>query len=915
MQRTAAHRALIVLLLTTLALTSRISMAQMPEMITAVEGIAEFQLENGMRVLLFPDPSKSTVTVNNTIFVGSRHEGYGEAGMAHLLEHMVFKGTPTFPDVPKAVRDHGGGRSMNGTTWLDRTNYYETMPSTDENLEFGIKLEADRMINSFIKAEDLASEMTVVRNEFESGENNPFRVLQQRVTSAAFDWHNYGQSTIGNRADIERVPVENLREFYKKYYQPDNAMLVISGNFHPPQAMKYVQTYFGAIPKPSRKLNSTYTEEPTQDGERLVTLRRVGDVSLVGIAYHVVSGPHPDFAPTDIMATSLTQAPSGRLYKALVETKLAARVNGGVYATHDPNLLMYFAEVVQGVDPDDVANAMIKVLESDLQETPLTEEEVERARSRLLNDWETQFSDSQSAAISLSDWAAQGDWRLFFLYRDRLESASLDEANRIAKEFLISSNRTLGKFIPTETPERAEVPATPDLAKMIGDYKGREAVAAGEQFDVSPENIDSRSLRSTLPGGIKVTALPKKTRGGTVDLRLTLRYGDVDSLNGKATAAKLMGNLMMRGTKGKSRTEIKDELNKYRTQMSVSSRTPGQLTCTIKTKRENLIPVLNLLQDVLNNPAFPEQEFDTMKQETLARYEQQLSDPQALAQLAVLRRIRPYDAGDPRYVATMAENIAKTKALTVDDIRTLHGSMLNGSNGELTIVGDFDPDEVKSIVGPALRKLNGNAPYERIAKPFVATSEDYIEIKTPDKANAVYFAGAVLPIRDDHEDYAALAIGNDIFGGGGALASRLGDRVRQQDGLSYGVGSMMQVSAHDDRTELMIYAISNPQNAGKVRTAIREEIDRIRKDGITEDELNKSVESYIESRKVSRTKDGTLAALLERYAEAGRTMQFTADLEAKIRKLTVEQVNAAIRKYIDPSKLLVAAAGDFDKKE
>jgi len=404
----------------------------MPKMITSVEGITEFQLKNGMRVLLFPDATKDTVTVNNTIFVGSRHEGYGEAGMAHLLEHMVFKGTPSVPNVPKALRDHGAGRSMNGTTWLDRTNYFETMPATDENLEFAIKLEADRMMNSFIKAEDLASEMTVVRNEFERGENSPSRILRQRITSAAFDWHNYGQSTIGNRADIERVPVENLKAFYKKYYQPDNAMLVISGGFHPPKALEYAETYFGSIPKPERELPKTYTEEPSQDGERRITLRRVGDVAMVGAAYHVVAGPHPDFAATDILATSLTQAPSGRLYKALVETKLAASVGGGVFATHDPNLAMYLAEVVQDVDPENVADVMINVLEEDLSESPLTEEEIERSRSRLLSDWEQSFNNSQRVAVDLSEWAAQGDWRLYFLYRDRLEAAKVDDINEAA---------------------------------------------------------------------------------------------------------------------------------------------------------------------------------------------------------------------------------------------------------------------------------------------------------------------------------------------------------------------------------------------------------------------------------------------------------------------------------------------------
>src|SRR5437764_6397547 len=224
--------------------------AQEPRKVAAVEGVTEYRLANGARVLLFPEASRPTVTVNLTVLVGSRHEGYGETGMAHLLEHMVFKGTPTFREVPKALRDHGA--SFNGTTNVDRTNYFETMPATDENLEFGIQLEADRLVNSFVKREDLISEMTVVRNEFEIGENSPQGVLMQRIHAAAFEWHNYGDSTIGNRSDIERVPIENLQAFYKKFYQPDNCVLIVAGKFEEAKALALVQKHLGAIPRPKR---------------------------------------------------------------------------------------------------------------------------------------------------------------------------------------------------------------------------------------------------------------------------------------------------------------------------------------------------------------------------------------------------------------------------------------------------------------------------------------------------------------------------------------------------------------------------------------------------------------------------------------------------------------------------------------
>ncbi len=214
-----------------------------PVKVASIEGVTEYKLANGARVLLFPEASRPTMTVNMTVLVGSRHEGYGESGMAHLLEHMVFKGTPYHPEVPKALRDHGA--SFNGTTNIDRTNYFETMPATDENLEFGIALECDRLVNSFVKGEDLQSEMTVVRNEFERGENNPGSILNQRIYAAAYEWHNYGKSTIGSQSDIERVPIDNLQAFYKKYYQPDNVVLIVAGKFDEAKALALV----GKIPR------------------------------------------------------------------------------------------------------------------------------------------------------------------------------------------------------------------------------------------------------------------------------------------------------------------------------------------------------------------------------------------------------------------------------------------------------------------------------------------------------------------------------------------------------------------------------------------------------------------------------------------------------------------------------------------
>ncbi len=879
-----------------------------PQKITTIEGITEYQLDNGMQVLLFPDDSKPSVTVNLTIFVGSRHEGYGETGMAHLLEHMLFKGTPTHPNIPKVLQERGA--RFNGTTWLDRTNYYETLPASDDNLEFAIRLEADRMVNSNVKAEDLASEMTVVRNEFERGENSPISILMQRMTATAFEWHNYGKSTIGNRADIERVPIENLKEFYVRYYQPDNALLVVAGRFDQEKALELVQKYFGSIPRPERELRNTYTEEPAQDGERLVTLRRVGEVAVVGTIYHIPAGPHPEFAAVDVLSTILTAAPAGRLYKALVESKKAASVFGGSYALHDPGMLLLVADVVDGNDPQVVLGTMIDVTEG-VDEDPVTQEEVDRAKQQLLKTFELEAAKSDRLAIQLSDWAAQGDWRLYFLYRDRVEQVEVEQVQQAADKYLRRSNRTAGMYLPEESQQRVTIPPTPELAEMIGDYKGREAVAMGEAFDVSPANIDARSSRFELPSGLKVTFLPKKTRGESVNLRLSLRYGNVDSLNGRVQAAEFLPALMRRGTEKYTRQELTDELDKFLATLRASG-SPGEATFTLETKRPNLVPVLEILRQILREPSLPDEELGILKRAQISQLDQALADPGSLASTAVNRAINPYQQGDPRYIPTIEESIAAIKALTVDDIRSLYEEFLGGVHGELTIVGDFDPEEIQPVVEQMVGNWVPNESYERITKVGdMDLSASSRAILTPDKANAYYFSGTVFPMRDDHPDYPALLMGNYILGSGG-LSSRLGDRLRQKDGLSYTVRSSVQASSLDERAIFYLYAICNPSNIEKAKKAIAEEVGRLIAEGVTEEELQAAKQGYLQSRQVSRTRDSSLAAILEGNRQAGRTMAFQADLEERIANVTKDEVFDAVRKYIDPNRIVIVTAGDFE---
>jgi len=372
--------------------------------ITSVEGITEYRLGNGLQVLLFPDNSKPTVTVNVTYMVGSRFEGYGETGMAHLLEHMMFKGTAAkHVDPILGELNARGATGVNGSTDYDRTNYYETVPASDDNLKWVLDMEADRMVNSRVSQKDLDTEMTVVRNEFERGENSAASVLEERVLSTAYLWHSYGRSPIGSRSDIEHVPIEKLQAFYRNYYQPDNAMLVVAGKIDPDKTLAWIKDTFGAIPKPTRVLTQTYTQEPTQDGEREVVLRRVGEEQLLMMAYHVPASTSPDSAALEVLSGIMSDQPAGRLYKALVESKKAVQAGGGQFQLHDPGVFLFNARVQKDGSLADVEKTMLSVIEGVVKEPP-SKEEVDRARTRLLKNIELGLNSSSRVGLDLSEW-------------------------------------------------------------------------------------------------------------------------------------------------------------------------------------------------------------------------------------------------------------------------------------------------------------------------------------------------------------------------------------------------------------------------------------------------------------------------------------------------------------------------------
>lgn len=891
-----------------LVVLAAVPVAAQPEKVTSVEGITEYRLSNGMKVLLFPDPSKDTATVNVTYLVGSRHEGYGESGMAHLLEHLVFKGTPKHPNIPKELTDHGA--RPNGSTSFDRTNYFETFQASDANLEWALDLEADRMMNSHIAKKDLDSEMTVVRNEFESGENSPFRVLFEKTLATAYQWHGYGRTTIGARSDLENVPIERLQAFYRNYYQPDNAVLVVAGKVDEAKTLKLIEKNFGAIPKPARKVYPTYTAEPTQEGERAVTLRRVGDTQHILALYHIPAGAHEDFAALDVLGTVLGDVPSGRLYKALVETKKAAQIGGGAYQLREPGVMILNAQVRKENSAEEAREILLKTVD-ELAVKPATEEELNRAKIQYEKQVDQEISNSERLALQLSEWEGMGDWRLFFLHRDRIRKVTLADVKRVAALYLKPSNRTVGLFLPEEKPDRSEIPPPPDVKAALKDYKGQAAVAQGEAFDPSPLNIDNRTRRGQIGDGIKLAFIEKKTRGATVTVSLQLHFGDEKNLTDRSAAAAMAGRMLMRGTTSRTRQQIEDAIDKLKAEVMVSGSLSGA-SASIRTTRENLPEVLKLVAEILKSPSFPEKEFDQLKQQQLSQLESQRREPQVLASMALGKHLNPYPKGSVHYVQDTEEQADAIKAVTLDQVKQFHKEFYGASKAELSIIGDFDAESTQSLSKSLFGEWKSGAHFARLTRTYQHVPTANKAIEAPDKANAFFIAGKRINVSDEDADYPALMLGTYMLGGG-FLNSRLAVRIRQKDGLSYSVAAMLNGVPKEKNQSFMAYAICAPQNAPKVEAAFKDEMARVLKDGFTAEEIEAAKKGWLQSRQVSRAQDRELAGRLASLRFDDRTMAFDAEMEKKVQALTAEQIVEAMRRHLKVEEISFVKSGDFKK--
>jgi zinc protease len=957
------------------------------QFVASADGIEEYRLENGMKVLLMENRVAPVATVLVLYKVGSRNEAVGYTGSTHLLEHMMFKGTPTFNKARNtqiAATLQKIGADFNATTWYDRTNYFQTVPS--DQIELAIKLEADRMRNSLIADEDRQSEMTVVRNELERGQNEPTEVLDEAVYAAAFREHPYHHPTIGWRADVEGVPTSRLKAFYDTFYHPNNATVIIVGDFERDDVLNLIVNYFGAYTASSEPIPEVYTEEPPQQGERRLVIRRVGELAVVQIAFHTpgvlgqmnvlsnrdlaerAADPpvENDIYPLIVLSVALSHGITSRLYQSLVETQLAVQAYTNTDQHRDPGLFNAVALVTPGVEPKVVEEKILLELERVGREG-LSEAEVEKAKQQIIAQQAYSSDGTYAIAVQLSEAEAVADWRFYKDYTTNIAKVTRADTARVARTYFTEDNRTVGHFIPKQagaggngngsgngdgTVSMAKAPSLRDLfaRRSIKFYDEPEADEPSAAFDrsngetdsvsgvggsVTPQeqasvaggrgskssaaaeantpqsvgrsNLASRVARTQLETGATLLVLENHATP-TVSLRGSLRAGSYFEPRSKPGLANLTAGMLERGTLRRDKLQLASDLESVGAEMDFST-DPFAVNFAARSLAKDLPLVIRSLAEELREPAFPADELEKLKQQTIASIQEQQANTRYRGYERFTGVI--FDPEHPFFVPPGERLIESINSITVEDVRAFYQKYYGGRSLILVTTGDVSADEVRAQFTQAFDSFGGPESVDisvRDPEQQQGARREVVILK--EKASVDVLIGTAAQLRRDSSDYYAAMIANSALGQS-TLSSRLGLQVRDKEGLTYGINSIFRAPTLAAGPWYVGVTV-NPQNVEKAinsaLTVLRDYVEH----GIREEELADEKSSAIGSFKVGLATNAGLSRALWNAEFYGLGVNYIDRYPQIIQAVTVEEVNAAIRKYFRPEHLTVVVAGDYE---
>lgn len=896
-------------------------------------GVEEYKLGNGLKLLLKQDLNAPLISFQVWYRVGSRDEVGNETGMAHYLEHMMFKGTKEFKkgEIAQAIQLKGG--VFNAFTSYDYTGYYENF--SPENLELAIKIESDRMRNSRLDQTEIDLERSVIVSELEGGENYPSTILGKQIRATAFQKHPYHNPIIGWRSDLESIKEPNMRAFYNKYYVPNNAFIMLAGNFDTELALDLLERYFGAY-KRAEDIVHEVPIEPEQKELRKSYIYYEGQLALLGMAFHIPELVHPDLPALNIIDEILFNGASSRLTKKLVDTGLAVDVNGYAESNKDPALY----RIIVNLNPDADLEKIENIVNAELEDIKnnVTKEEMELAKARIESSAIYQRDGVYDEALQIAYFEAiAGDWENYYHWYDALKKVSVTDVKKVAQKYFVPRNKTVIYKLPKDPGTSLVTASTPSAVKKLvkspssshkrTGSKEREKASYGSN---TVEPLDSSKLERLL----KITA-PRYSKGKIdtefkfalkpvsvkkypnlkialkEDHNIPLVYIKASIFAGSAKdeskpcLAYLTANMLERGSKYRDKFKIAEILDTYGADIDFE---PGKETCAVEISslKKNLAKVLLIFKEIISEPLFSKTELEKLKKELIDTIKQQDEFPSSVARNELYRLI--YPKGHIFYAHTSEEKIASIQSISIKDIKDFYAKNYGLDQMNISVVGDITEPELISLIeanfAPWCKKDKAVIP--AAISPKLQTPKTKHIKKAHKKQSEIYMGHAGFITRKD-PDFYPLFVANYALGGS-PLSSRLGAKVRDEHGLVYNISSTFQAGLVPG--PFYITLGSNPANVDKSIELTKEVVREFLRHGISETEL-KATKSFLTGsfavRNLSSNEDVTdVASQMLLY---GLPLNYPQNYAEIINNVTLEQVNEVVRKYINPDKFNVVIVG------
>ena len=873
------------------------------EFIKESGGIQEYKMtSNGLTVLLKEDHSAPVATFMVTYDVGSRNEAIGYTGSTHLLEHLMFKGSRKFnTEKGNSVFQllQSLGARMNATTWLDRTNYFETVPS--EHLETAIEIEADRMRNAYIKEEDRQSEMTVVRNEFERGQNSPFGVLDEHIWAMAYMAHPYHHSTIGWKSDIEGVSIERLKEFYDTFYWPNNATATIVGDFEKEEALAMVKKHFGRIMKSRNEIPQVYTEEPEQEGQRRVILKRAGQQGVVGVAHKTPAATHEDAPAFMVLSSILSSGKNSRFYKKITDKGLTTSVFIWDSLFRDPGLFAVYANLTPGTEHEDVEEIIMAEYE-EIKKNGVSEEEVNKAKAQLVANMKFRQDGSYMVAGSLNEAIASGDWTLYTRYEEMVSAVTAEDIKSVVERYFLEDLSTVGHFVPKSTGNQG-ARRGPSSAIDLEEMKQKH-------FSTSEENNEGLLLAqiedSEPTEGVRLLTL--KRGSGVVTFSGSFLGGDIYAPNTNPRVPDVVVSMLDQGTTKNSKFEISSQLEGAGARLSFSNG-KARVGFGGKFLSEDMDLVVGLLAEQLKIPAFDSEELKKTKSRLITGYKKSKESTRGNALNNMLKSF--YPAGHQNAADDPDDSIQNIEKITAEDLKNYHKEAYGTGSMVFVAVGDVNHEELSALLKENFEnwKTSPLSDKKEEKRGSKAGGKTYITME--DKTSTDFLVGIPVGINRDHPDYRPLYVASYILGGN--FSGRLMQTVRVKEGLTYGIRSSMSGVSNDNDGYWYVGGTFAPQLLSRGESSTLREIKKWAKDGVTQKELDIAKTTLTGSYRVGFDTTGGLASgILSAVVDWG-DLSYVDTQPEKINAITLEQVNSAIKTYISIEALYQVAAGSIDE--